>query len=187
MKYLKAVSLLVTVAFFSGVIYFASTTNNDNYKQTKSVTSTKAISGTLIKKDIGQLAREAATIIVGSVDRRLPSGKDNSEWRGTEVYTDVIVNVERYIKNSRTEKEIVVRLAGGSKDGEEVWVEDEARLDENENVLLFLKKDPDKNWVVNGMLQGKYSLNNGIAKRPDGENGVKTEIIEQEIRKELDN
>lgn len=114
-------------------------------------------------KDIPDLTKEAGTIVIGTVQGKIGSVEDNSEWRGADVYTDFAVTPKRFLKNPQPEKELVVRLAGGIAKCRAVKVEGEASLESGETVLLFLGKARDGEWTVVGASQGKYKLSGGKA------------------------
>ncbi len=92
-----------------------------------------------------------------------------------KIYTDVIIKVDKAISKEPTQTEIKVRTLGG-KVGEDVMVvEDEAKFEVGENVLLFLtKEDPFTDnsagtyYRIVGWKHGKFSITkDGQAVRPD--------------------
>ncbi len=121
------------------------------------------VSWSLAAKNIPDLTKEAGTIVIGTVQGKLASVEDKSEWRGADVYTDFALTPKRFLKNPQPDKDLVVRLAGGIAKCRAVRVEGEASLKSGETVLLFLSKARDGEWIVAGASQGKYKLSGGKA------------------------
>lgn len=141
------------------------------------------------------LADRSDSIIIGRVIEILPSRwntpdgiKPTSDGKMTtskeefykqrkakKIYTDVIIKVDRIIKNKSTPAMITVRTIGGEVGEYGMIVEDEAKFEAGENVLLFLtKEDTDTDnsagthYRVYDMKYGKFSItNDNQAVRPD--------------------
>lgn len=141
------------------------------------------------------LANRSDSIIIGHVIEVLPSrwntpdGKkpiSNDKMSATKeefykqrkaknIYTDVIIKVDRIIKDNSTPAMITVRTIGGEVGEYGMDVEDEARFKVGENVLLFLTKedfDTDNSaglhYRVYDMMYGKFSITeDNQAVRPD--------------------
>lgn len=79
-------------------------------------------------------------------------------------FGDVIVTVEEVLRGEITEKEITIRTHAN--------VRQQTTFEENERMVLFLTAGEPESvegegvYVVRGMFQGKYTLENGIAKDP---------------------
>ena len=75
----------------------------------------------------------------------MPTSKEEAEKRDQEetIYTDVIIRVDEIIKSESTPQVIIVRTCGGQVGNDFSIVEDEAKFDVGEKVMLFLtKEDP---------------------------------------------
>lgn len=84
------------------------------------------------------------------------------------IYTDIIINVEKYIKNPLSSKEVWVRVEGGIVENDTLLIDYEPTFQPGENVLLYLMEDTNpatkdigpEHFRVTGFIQGKYSLTN---------------------------
>lgn len=129
-------------------------------------------SGSIVELNDNELFNKSDTIVIGTVKEILPSEYGNQFSKDTDfgpdhiIYTDVIINVDEYLKNSLSSKEVRVRVTGGKIGNDSLLMEDEPSFKTGEKVLLFLTKDtsyatqdigPD-HFVVTGLSQGKYTL-----------------------------
>lgn len=98
---------------------------------------------------------------------KMPASKEEFEEKEKEkrIYADVIIKVDKKIKNESTPAEIVVRTLGGNVGADFMLVEDEAKFEVGEKVLLFLtKEDPftdnsaGTHYRVTGWKHGKFSI-----------------------------
>ncbi len=106
-----------------------------------------------------------------------PTSKEEFEKSEKEktIYVDVIIKVDKKIKNESTPAEIVVRTRGGNVGDDFMFVEDEAKFEVGEKVLLFLtKEDPftdnsaGTHYRVTGWKFGKFTItSDNQALRPD--------------------
>lgn len=123
------------------------------------------------------LAEHSDGIVLGHVIRILPSRWNTPDgkkpvstdkkptFKEKNIYTDVIIKVDKKISNESTPAEVIVRTLGGQV-GEDIMVEDdEAKFELGENVLLFLtKEDPftdnsaGTHYRVTGWKHGKFSI-----------------------------
>ncbi|MBN2487523.1 MAG: hypothetical protein JXA98_00690 [Methanosarcinaceae archaeon] len=123
------------------------------------------------------LTKYSDTILIGTVKEILPSkwntidgkrpDKPRSEFGSDDlIYTDVVIEVTRYIKNPSSSNEVIVRVMGGMVGKDAMGVEDQPDFKPDEKVLLYLNEDtypalqnlgPD-HFVVTGSFQGKFSL-----------------------------
>lgn len=126
-------------------------------------------------------------VVIGTVKKTLPSkwntidGKQpdkelNDLIPGVDViYTDTVVNVDKYLKNPLSSKEIVVRRFIGTVGNVSIESDDEPSLKPGEKVLLYLSKDTSlytnvgsEHFLITGASQGKFKLtDDGKAVRPD--------------------
>jgi len=171
-KILYAVTVLAVIVIVGAIIFVGE----------------KNIEPTIIKSEglwdvdvlnISNQAKGSDVIVMGEVKEILPSrwttadGKRPEKIDGELIYTDVIIEVEKYFKNPQPTKEITVRTLGGTVDKDLMIAEDEAEFEPNERVLLFLtSEDPFTNNIggqhfrVKGWMHGKFTITNNQAIRP---------------------
>lgn len=144
------------------------------------------VSGSLIGFNHTQLNKRSDTIVIGTVKEILPSkwntvdGKKSSPdvnfSLDNTIYTDIIINVDEYVKNPLSSKEVRVRVEGGTVGDDTLLVEYEPNFQVDEKVLLYLMRDDNpytkdispEHLIVTGALQGKFTLtDDGKAVRPD--------------------
>ncbi|MFZ3383195.1 MAG: hypothetical protein WA144_04645 [Candidatus Methanoperedens sp.] len=82
-----------------------------------------------------------------------------------KIYTDVIIKVDKKISKELTSEVITVRTLGGQVGEDRMIVEDEAKFELGENVLLFLtKEDPftdnsdGAHYRITSWKHGKFSI-----------------------------
>lgn len=139
-----------------------------------------------------QLKHMSTCIILGNVTEILPS-----KWSSTPrdlnnitndpiIYTDVNINVEKYLKEPQSENNIMVRTMGGETEDYIYDVDTTPKFKVGERVLLFLSNDtnpvynkiPPEHYEVVGYDQGKYTLNeNGTANTLNGKYIGTNELI----------
>ncbi|MDQ0194906.1 hypothetical protein [Paenibacillus wynnii] len=123
----------------------------------------------LSKRD---LINNASVVIRGTVDKILPSSWSNPDFaKGLEVrntiQTDVLIKVNEVYKNKPYDNSVVtVRIEAGKVGNTTLTSEGYPTFQPGEEVVLFLSEDdgdlanPNENYyVLTGMLQGKFSLN----------------------------
>lgn len=158
----------------------------DNEKNTHYIGS-----GSIEQLDDKELFTNSETIVIGKVKETLPSKYGDKTSKDTDfgpshvIYTDIIISVDKYLKNPLSTNEVRVRVAGGTIGDDSLTMEDEPTFKTGENVLLYLTKDtspatqdigPD-HFVVTGLLQGKFTLtDDGKAVRP-GETVSQDELL----------
>lgn len=187
-----AISLLMLAvlglsSFSDGSIKLANDPSQDSAKHANNNKSLYTeVSGSLIGFNHTELNSRSDTIIIGTVKEILPpkwntvDGKKLSEDVDfsihNTIYTDVIISVDEYVKNTLSSKEVIVRVEGGTVGNDTLLVEYEPKFQVDEKVLLFLMKDDNpytkdispEHFIVTGALQGKYTLtDDGKAVRPD--------------------
>ena len=121
------------------------------------------------------LDNHSESVVEGHVMEILPSRWNTPEGKkpksdtgltpeNVQIHTDVIIKVDKNIRGS-TPATIVVRTQGGQVGDDSVFVEDEARFELGEKVILFLtKEDPftdnsdGTHYRVTGWKHGKFSI-----------------------------
>lgn len=152
---------------------------DDSTKFTNNIDETTTFSRSLplAKYTHKDLNKYSDTIVVGTVKEILPSkwntidgkqpDKAPAELNSSDlIYTDIIISVDKYVKNSLLSKEIIVRVIGGAVGNISMSLDNEPSFRSGEKVLLYLTRDtyPDtknvgpEHLVVTGYLQGKFTL-----------------------------
>ncbi len=123
------------------------------------------------------LSDRSDVILIGTVKEILPSKWNTADgtrptddiydlgWHDV-LYTDVMISVDGYLKNPLPEKEVIVRIQGGSDGYVSIDVEDESSFSLGERVFLYLNNDTwadtkdfgPEHFVVTGASQGKFTL-----------------------------
>lgn len=136
--------------------------------------------------DNKELSNRSEMIIVGtvkeilpskwtSVDGKRPNGIDSFSLENS-IYTDITINVDKYLKNPSSSKEVTVRLDGGTVGNDTLEANYEPMFKPGEKVLLFLTEDvvtstsniEPKHLRVTGCMLGKFTLtDDGKAVRRD--------------------
>jgi hypothetical protein len=101
-----------------------------------------------------------------TVDGKQPNKSVDDLNPSDLIYTDVIVSVDKCLKNSSPSNEITVRVIGGTIENISMTTDYEPSFKTGEKVLLYLSKDQYtatnnvgfKHLVVTGYLQGKFTL-----------------------------
>lgn len=136
------------------------------------------VSGCLPYMSHEDLSNESDVILMGNIKEILPSKWNTPDGeRPTDViedldqndliYTDIVVNVDQYLKNPFSEKEVIVRTIGGNDGYICMSVNYEPSFKMDEKVLLYLREDTYaatrdvgfEHFVVTGGMQGKFTLN----------------------------
>jgi len=126
---------------------------------------------------VEELAKESDVVVIGRVREILPArwdtadGRQPAELSGHKIYTDVVVEVEEYLKNPQPEKMITVRTEGG-RAGNVEMITGDASFTRGERVVLFLWKSPSGVYVVKGGAFGKFSVVNNTAIRSEKADGT---------------
>jgi hypothetical protein len=109
----------------------------------------------LTSSGVENMSKNADLIITGKVVEQNSSWNENN----TRIYTQATIRVEEYIKGSNNSGSIIVSYPGGEVGEVGELYSHMPRFENNEDVLVFLKKD-DKNTnykVVNGE-EGKINV-----------------------------
>lgn len=125
------------------------------------------------------LAQESDVIVIGDVKEILPSrwatkdGKKPINFYDEHIYTDVIIEVDEYLKNPQPAEEITVRIMVGKVGIDQIICDEEAEFKPKERVLLFLttkdsytKNIGSEHFNVIGGAHGKFTIEDGQAIRP---------------------
>jgi hypothetical protein len=131
-------------------------------------------SGLMVRLTLDDLIEESDTIVTGKVVDIFPSRFDPVTMISSyaTVFTDVIIETERYLYGESQSKYIAVRVMGGRVDEMTMWVEDEPVFNLGEKTILFLTRTPELSippegiaWVnyyrVTGAMQGKFGYMDG--------------------------
>jgi hypothetical protein len=103
---------------------------------------------------VEKVALSSEMIVVGKVNKK------QCEWNEdkTRILTKVSIDVDEYVKGERAEQEITIMHWGGEIDGIGELYTHTPRFTENENVLLFVKKDKEENLRVCHGSEGKFRI-----------------------------
>ena len=113
-----------------------------------------AASGTTIRAlSPADRVREAATVVRGTVLARTAVWSDDK----SRIYTDSVVWVDEVIAGQPAGPTITVRQIGGTIGDISMLVPGVARIRRGEEVVLFLRTDGTRYYLV-GMAQGKYGI-----------------------------
>ena len=108
-----------------------------------------------ITSDVESMSKNADLIITGKVVEQNSSWNENN----TRIYTQATIQVEEYLKGNNNSGPVIVSYPGGEVGEVGELYSHMPRFENNEEVLVFLKKD-DKNTnykVVNGE-EGKINV-----------------------------
>ncbi len=120
-------------------------------------------SALMVRKNIEELTSQADSILIGKVK------KIESRWNEekTLIYTYVTISVKEHTKalsGMAEVKEVIVKVRGGEVGDIGLKVSGTPQFREGEEVLLFLKREKLPLFSVTGLFQGKYTIEDGIAK-----------------------
>ena len=115
------------------------------------------VSGTrLIRRSVEDLTIRSSMVLTGKVTQI------ESRWNDqrNQIYTDITVEIESFLKGSHEEGMIVIRQLGGRVGDTAMSVFGSPTFNKDERVLLFLKPRPGTTdrIVVAGLAQGKFHL-----------------------------
>ncbi|AKB77541.1 hypothetical protein MSHOH_1058 [Methanosarcina horonobensis HB-1 = JCM 15518] len=119
------------------------------------------------------------TIVIGTVQEILPSKWNTADGKRPSntddafspfclIYTDVVISVDKYLKNPLSSKEVTVRVEGGTAGHDTLIADYEPTFQPGEKILLYLIKDfgpgtkniDPEHFRVTGYKQGKFTLTN---------------------------
>jgi hypothetical protein len=105
--------------------------------------------------ELKELSKEAEIILTGKVTRQVSSWSEDK----SRIYTQTTIEVEEYVKGSNNESSVVVKSLGGEVGDVGELYSHMPRFQDNEEVLLFLKKDlNDSNFKVLNGEEGKIAI-----------------------------
>ena len=125
-----------------------------------------------------ELSNHSDTIVIGTVQKTLPSKWNTIDGKqlnkpvselipGVDViYTDIIINVDRYLKNPLSSKEVIIRTFGGTVGNVSMTSDAEPKFETGEKILLYLSKDTNpstknigsEHFIVTDFYEGKFTL-----------------------------
>jgi hypothetical protein len=125
----------------------------------------KGPSPLVIPYDTDQLIIQSDCIILGQVSEVLPTQQEAQKEGGSiryNVYTDIVVRSERCFLGGPAES-LTIRIQGGKIGSLVMWAGDVPLFAKGERALLFLHRSPDSssNYVITGVMQGKYEIRDG--------------------------
>jgi len=105
--------------------------------------------------ELKDLSKGADLILTGKVTQQTSSwNKDN-----TKIYTEATIQVEEYLKGNSNESSVVVRYLGGEVGDVGELYSHMPRFDNDEEVLVFLKRDEqNSNYKVFNGQDGKINI-----------------------------
>jgi hypothetical protein len=157
------------------------------------------ISGLMREFTLDDLILESDAIVTGKVADILPA-RNGTTWDGKPtIYTDVIVQVDRYLYGETKSERIAIQVGGGRIGNTVVLVEDEPVFTLGENIVVFLYRlryelgfipgviDSLSHYGVTGLCMGKFAyqapgkvVNNGWVKDFPGQ-AVAVGAIENKV------
>ncbi len=99
------------------------------------------LSETLPKATVAELIEHSDTIVIGTVTNILPARRCRVRWTSI-IYTDVIVEVDRYLYGEPESERVGIQAWGGRIGNEVMIVENEAVFNIDEDVVIFLFRIP---------------------------------------------
>jgi hypothetical protein len=134
------------------------------------------VSGIMEELSYEDLNSRSSVILIGTVKEIIPARWNTPD--GTRpaqkiddsdildvMYTDIIIQVDEYLKNPGSAKEVTVRVLGGTIGNETILVEDSPSFGNNETVLVYLNGESSP-YNVTGEFQGKFTItDDGMAVR----------------------
>jgi hypothetical protein len=111
----------------------------------------------LTSSDVERMSKNADIIITGKVVEQ------NSNWNenNTRIYTQATIQVEEYLKGSNNSGPVIVSYLGGEVGDVGEMYSHMPRFENNEEVLVFLKKDDKStNYKVFNGEEGKINVIN---------------------------
>ncbi len=115
----------------------------------------------MLKMSVEDLARQADTIVVGTVTQQ------ESAWdaQHTAIHTDVTVAVERMLAGTPGDI-VTLRVAGGIVEGMGMRTSNDPTFQDGEQVIVFLDTTTIPSSVV-GMQQGKFTIKDNLVTLAD--------------------
>lgn len=110
-----------------------------------------ALATVMVQLSLGQLTREADTIVLGHCTNK------RVYKVGNMIYTEYTIQSYDVLKGS-TAPELKITQPGGAVDGKGVYVSGVARFNPLEEVMLFLTREKNGSRDIVGWSQGKFHI-----------------------------
>jgi len=155
--------------------------------EVESEIETVVIDGSLPNYSVEYLAKETPYAIVGTVEDIIMLPVQYDEVGIANVFTDIVIDVDKDIHQDYDQSDIKVRIQGGQTEKHHVIVEASPVFEIGKRVLVIVaEKEPDSiygnNHYVAGLQHGKYDLEeNGMAINKDPSRNMPTELLEKII------
>ena len=109
-------------------------------------------------RPLPEFARDARYIVRGTLHS--VDSEYGSDPAGAKIlYTYAKLEVREVLKGTLSEREILVRKVGGTKDGVTLSIESSPQFNENEDTVLFLgEQKDDRSYEIEGLELGKFGL-----------------------------
>ena len=113
---------------------------------------------TVLRLELPQLVKQSDSIVQGHVE------DVTVQWDSTRnmAYTYVSIAVDDPMKGERR-RNLVIRQVGGKVGALTVGVSGMPQFEKGEQVIVFLKTQPDGTFIVLGLNQGKYQITDDFA------------------------
>ena len=186
-KYLILSAAVIAVAI-TGVLFSLNSTETITVSGgTEQVAEVVTLSGALPDFPVSYLAEETTYAIKGTVIqiKSVPVQYDVAGM--PNVFTDVVIAVEKDLKGLYVEDTITVRVDGGQADGYTVVSEIAPEFEVGEEIFIFVgDKENDSiygdNYYVAGLQHGKYNLDvDGKAKNKDPARDISEDELKELI------
>ena len=112
--------------------------------------------GQQIKKEIEILSKNAEVIVTGKVKQKKSIWNENK----TRIFTSVILDVDDQLKGQDNNSSIEIVYPGGEIDGIGELYTHMPSLENEEEVLLFLKKNKNETYKIFNGENGKITITN---------------------------
>jgi len=151
-------------------------------------TIVQTISGSMPAYTLEELASGTKYAIIGTVKQITPIAVETERMEET-IFSDVVVKVKEDLNDLYDQKEISVRIQGGTVDNLQTISEPSAEFEVGEKALFFVAdKEPDSMWgdnyYVAGGYLGKYKLDdNGNAHRDKINDSIGEQDLVSKIKK----
>jgi len=130
------------------------------------------MSGSIVKFTLDDLIKNSDAVVVGTVTEILPAKKDETAFGITLIYTDVVIQPERYLYGKSQADRIAVRVNGGRIGDTVMIAEDEAEFTVGEECVVFLTHPTYAHAAADGFTEedyyivyagfgGKYAIDDG--------------------------
>jgi len=110
------------------------------------------------KSQIESLVEKSEVIVLGKVTEM------RSEWNKnkSKIFTKVSIKVIENLKGSENNQTIVIKQLGGEVDGVGELYSHMPKFTQDEEALIFAKRDKENNLIVTKGLEGKFQITNNM-------------------------